>query len=482
MEALGRDFSGYISDQLTDLYRNPSYFSKVTKPFLLGEIYKAPNFKIGYNGKFGILVRGNFSNSKKDDGKTDDGLLNNIYSIEETKNYSTRNDRWFDTQILYGAQFSNKISYGFGYTFGYNQYPSNLLNVNKTETIESEQYSSYSYYRRTSSNNKTDQSTTDNTMNHILRTGVIWDLENYTLDGLLTLEYQTSENTRESYHNWHYKTIRNQSYLSGQNTFDMEMQDRLESDFKSYDLDVYNLKLDLLYKENTQTNAPFIAHAGIGFTHFESKDNISSGEQSTYLDESSGYTYNDTSLRYSLNQDDYYTLPNGYAFQIKGGIVWNFQHNDFLFALGPTIKFWYNSYKYNVHNTIVDSETISYSSPETTIVEKGTSESNIYRYTTNLSRLRVSIPLCVEYEAYTDLFFRSGWVVNYVFNDKNINGIEYYSQSTSEFSHSSSGGFDYSTVTFGFGYKPITNLEVDVITSDNIFSPRSWYFSVVYRY
>src|SRR5437867_3657281 len=38
MEALGLDFSGFLTDQVTDLYRNPAYFNKIENPLIFGEL------------------------------------------------------------------------------------------------------------------------------------------------------------------------------------------------------------------------------------------------------------------------------------------------------------------------------------------------------------------------------------------------------------------------------------------------------------
>ena len=74
IQALGRDFSGYIPDQLTDLYRNPAYFGRLDSPVLWGDLDRrrngsfrgsSPPFggRLGYAKRIGLLLHGNFADS-----------------------------------------------------------------------------------------------------------------------------------------------------------------------------------------------------------------------------------------------------------------------------------------------------------------------------------------------------------------------------------------------------------------------------------
>ena len=250
VEALGTDFDGIISDQITDLYRNPAFFDKIEHPLLFGELARpqysyTPVVKVakpvirlesinqdsypiylvdprsstqlyypenssspigirfGYTGRFGIFVRGNYASSyRQQNNQTIDSYppYNQLTFSQGDWTMETRSD-WGDAQFSYAFSLAEHVSAGVSYTFGISENPNKAQSRNVSFRSLINPY----YTDSTYSANRGFSNLTNRTTSHTIRSGLLWDREGIMIDALGTLEFISADlsidqHSEQAYH------------------------------------------------------------------------------------------------------------------------------------------------------------------------------------------------------------------------------------------------------------------------------------------
>ncbi|MBS4027477.1 MAG: hypothetical protein KGZ58_02475 [Ignavibacteriales bacterium] len=516
MQALGNDFRGFIDDQITDLYRNPAYFSLAQQPILFGEILKertysylyrsklsfdsefpdviptldksrkitpslleteeiAPSYqtysttgvRIGYANKFGILVRGDFADNSSKNIEKNKGYIYNETFSENHSLYETKSKNvWGTAQFSYGFTLRNNLFVGASYTFGRNERPYTSVQQ-RMESRSSRDVYSLGTLDSTYSIDDYFSNSKRMTTAHTIRSGLLWKQNSISWDAVATFEF-TKATGFSDYSNSDYY---NNTYISSSTFTSFTKNEDVQLRNSKYDIGLSNVRLDLRYSDATNLSSLFTTQIGGSVSFFSSTDSYNSDSKDYYFYQSS----TDTSSRDKIETETFTAPPDGFAYRLNAGASWNFTVNNFLLVIASTANFSQKQYDYVVNYAYIDSELRTYSSPDTSYLSKDFQLTKKIKTEHTVSTFRFAIPLALETELFNGFHLRTGWVVSLSQNTRKI-------ESNEKFSEFSNTWLSYSTVSFGIGYKLFDNFRADFLSKGNLTEIRDWNISAIYAF
>jgi len=436
IKALGRDFSGLLPDQITDLYRNPAFFHRTKTPILFGELVRQPagletKARFSYTKTYGVLLRGNYENSALRSG----GPL-------DQPGFDTDKDRAFhgEAQFSLGFPLSERLSSGASYTYGTNEF----------DYLRSDGTSS-SYYTDLTSrdNNNTDRA-------HVARFGLIWDkAEGKSWDAVATVERFSADGT------YLYQANKSQTFNPQSSNRQYSLQDAR--------VRATNLRLALRFLNASQPEKTFAAQfsAGVAFFSENDQDYSSSYSQSVRM---SSFDTSETITTASLDEN---WAADGFGFQLQSGAGWSWHRNNFLFAVAALGNFRRVSYDDRAQRETVYTQTLRTSKNTYTWNDRRQTPQLRNDYT--VSYYGLAAPVGIEYNPTKGLQLRAGWKIQFLGRTNE--------RSSSERSWRSSYNYlDTSTVTFGLGYQIFDQLRADLVNFGNLSEPRNWNLAIIYSF
>ena len=477
LQALGTDFSGYVVDQITDLYRNPAFFHRLERPLLFGELVRQqqiyrplpisdpravvisssiPASWVGQAKNLGVLLCGNYAKSPSQFGGAGEDFDSHFAEID---NREVRNN-WAEAQLVWGFSFRKKFSAGLSYTYGINE------NRNDRETTESD-YESQSFSGNTSTT-ETRQSSLGNNdhvdQSHILRFGLLWNgARGTSWDAVATLERFAANPKQVS------QTLKNQRETASSPYEVLETVNQYEAS-QTAKLMATNVRLDFRYLNAANPTRTFVAQLGLGVAFFSSTD---ADDRLSYSRRYSATSSNTSELvsTQRLKQD---ATPDGFGLQVKGGLGWTFQRNNFLIAVAALGS--YRRLKYD--DTAREEYTVQYADGFSY-----TSPGRSYPYDYAFPQYRLALPLGAECQVTPKLHLRAGWVAEFrgTMYEASVREMDGES-SIEETSRFSSHRLNFSTVTFGMGYQIFDRLRADLLNFGNLSQPKDWNLAVIYNF
>ncbi len=511
MEALGFDLSGIVEDQLTDLYRNPAYFDTLSSPKFFGDLVRVSQsvyypavriskvsiqpiqisniggdqgypysnvlsstnsaspvgLRLGYFGKFGVLVRGNFAQNSShnndassvpyDGGSTAGELRSRRDESGESQN------SWGDAQLSYATSLSDDLSLGGSYTFSISDNPSTF--DGNGDAFRS---NLYFYENDTSASVFQGRSHTDNrTTSNIVRLGLLHRNTTDSWDAVGTVEIFSAtlgsvEQSANSY------------YASSLYTYNIPSLFRFQRSWNenargiSAHVEASNFGLDVQYRHRQSEDAILTAQLGAGVATFSSDDRFYSFSQSGMFRQS----LYDTVATSGLHEAFAVSSPDGFGFRIQGGAGWTFRVGDALLAIAGIGNYLHMKYDFDEWSRIADFLTQQARDTVATL-QSFSNDARFLHQVTN-SFVRIAVPLGLEYEVVRNFNVRAGWMAEF---------IRSVSQDRSE-----QAGYRFtdthinlSTVSFGVGYRISKRLQADFVNYGDIAQPRNWNVSVTYN-
>lgn len=481
MEALGRDFSGFVKDQITDLYRNPVFFSKMKNPIFFGEVVRrvpasgwsslpvrnlssgttsTTGIRLGYGKTFGLLLRGNYLNRPSNFSSNMPGGFYTFDNTVDTKN----REIWTEAQIAMGFPLSEKLSCGVSYTFGMSE----ILDSYERTSNRCGNHLSFSNYDSTYDARQSLRENYQKGKSHITRVGLLWNkAKGISWDFVATVELFSAnisiEDNYQHIRDYTYRSINSSIFSSTSENFS------LNKGLVSVDIEATNLHFDLHFLNSSNEMKTFAVQFGARVSSFSSDDRDDSFRYSESFHESSS----DTSKNILSLSSNSVALPDGFGFQINGGTGWTFQLDDFLLAAAVLGNFRYLNYEYDVHRQISDTSTTI--TPDTTITLKAYQDARSIHHDHKVTLYRIALPLGVEYQLIKNLCLRAGWVVQFL-------GSINKETSTEKSSRVISNRLDYSTATFGIGYRISDKFIADLLNLGEIGRPRDWNLSLIFSF
>lgn len=463
LQALGADFSGFVADPITDMYRNPAYFSGIARPLFFGELVRKPQTalrvpmadartlalsattRLGNANRLGLLLRGNYAKSPS--FSTDAFETGNRSHTEMSRR--DERDHWAEAQIVWGFPLLKKYSAGLSYTYGRNE-------IREERETASTDYESDPAGTATAAEQESSLSREEHAdRSHIIRFGLLRESANRNAwEAVATLELFSADpadilRTRQMLHE-----TQSSPYKVYQT---IDQYDRVDAGY----LEAANGRLDLCYRNASHPARTFVAQLGLGLVAFSANDE----ERSTrYRD----YYYATASNTYQSSDTSRFTLlaaPKGSGFQIKGGVGWTFQRNGFLFSLAALGS--YQRLRYDDVAKLDDYSWLARTSP----------------YDYNFAQYRLALPLGMEYQITSGLHLRDGWVAEFrgdqtEDDNREIDEDSFYERT----SRYSSYWLDFSKVTFGMGYQIFERLRADLLNYGNLSAPKDWNVALSYGF
>ena len=478
IQALGTDFSGYIDDEITDLYRNPAFFHRLQHAVVFGELVRQrrsspslpvldtramvfsssfPLMRGGQKGSIGFLVSGNYASTPSQTANVSESA--NSYSSDLASREELGG--WGEVQASWGFSLFDKFSAGMNYTYGRNEGRRNL------------ESSEIDYMRTTFSSGNTLIMESQNALrdnldhadaSHILRFGILREGSNgKSWDAVTTIERFSAKPVQDLFSQSNDRESRSSPYL-----FE---EDAARQDYsRTGDLQSTNWRLDFRYRRSPNATRSFVAQLGVGVSWFSSHD----GERSSSYLQSYRATAFDSAETSYYSRNTLDATPDGFGFQVQGGAGWNIQQNNFLFALAALASYQDLSYQDEARGEsrsgLMPSETFPlflYSIP----------------YDFVSSQYRLALPLGVEYRTMQKLSLRAGWVPvfrgeTYEERSKRIGEADSREYDRRISSHR----LDVSAVTFGMGYRVFNQLRADLLNFGNLSQIQDWSLSVIYNF
>jgi hypothetical protein len=299
---------------------------------------------------------------------------------------------------------------------------------------------------------------------HTLRLGLLREgARDASWDAVATLEFLSANPARDS----RSRNNRRESSSSPYAVSDTVTQNHY---LRTAHLKATNIRLDLRYRNAANATRTFVAQLGVGMAFFSSEDKESSFYYyQTYRTTSSGASNFSRSSRYTLD-----AAPDGFGFQVKGGVGWTFQRNNFLFAVAALGS--YRRLKYD--DTAREEYAIT-----TQSFPPFTYPALSIPYDHALAQYRLALPLGMEYQAAKGLHLRAGWVAQFrgAAIEGNSRAIDEDSSDEGA-SRLASYRLDVSTVTFGMGYQIFDRLRADLLNFGDLSKPQDWNLSVIYNF
>ena len=475
MQALGTDFSGYIDDGITDLYRNPVFFHRMQHGLLFGELVRQrrtslrlpaldtralvissalPLSQAGRGSGMGLLLRGNYAKFPLHTENIRE--LPNSYSSDITSRENLNG--WAEAQVAWGFSLFNQFSAGVSYTYGRNE------GRDERESLEAD-YSNRSFSSGntivTESQNFSLQNLGHTDQSHILRFGLLREkASGSSWDAVTTVELFSATPERTLLDQNYERESINSPYLFDENVIWYDYSN-------TADLNSTNLRLDFRYRHSSSATRSMVVQLGAGVTWFSSEDS------EIYWTDSRAYratAFDTTDFAYST-RTMLAAAPGGFGFQMKGGLGWNFEQNNFLFAIATLA-----SYQRLSYDDMAYEESL-YERPPFPLF----TNSILYNFVSY--QYRLALPLGMEYQTTKKLSLRAGWVALFRGETLEQSSNELGETGTREAtSRTSSQRLDVSTVTFGMGYQIFDQLRADLLNFGNLSQPQDWSLSVIYSF
>lgn len=484
IEALGRDLSGIVSDQITDLYRNPAFFGEMKSSLVFADVVRvalpassgslAGRFKstggfesgggtttglrVGYVKTFGVLVRGNYSNAPSQTSSSP-SLSDVRFEDRQTK---SRRD-WGEAQLSYGFSLGNGLKAGISYTFGTSEVFSGVESATTrlfsrlSITTFDSTYDSYL--------NATDGMT--QTRSHIGRFGILSRAANGAgWDAVATVEVLTADV--------------NSSTLSRTNYYDL---DRWLQDGRQYishgdgqsttlndaSIDAINVRLDANLVRISSPTRTFVAQLGLGLSSYSSADKMNSSESSSSFRQS----ISDTTQSAGTSTTNLAASPDGFGFQVRACAGWSFRADKF--TIVPAILAHYQrlSYDYVSQGEFFSSTSISTS--DTVIAPPDIHSSGTASNEHEVFFYRIAAPLGIEYRLSSKFDLRAGAIVELVGNKNE-------KKSTASGYRNENRRLNFSNIQVGAGLKISERFRADVVTQTDITLPNNWNVTVLLNF
>jgi hypothetical protein len=498
MDALGKDFSGTIEDQITDLYRNPAYFAKMENPVVMGELirpyysneppakvrvtsnlfvngaYNTPEnvgsstgLRCAYLSQFGLLLRTTYNANTSATNNTTNGVdpwsyQGALYS-DQTRSSNGYKSTLSDIQLSYGFMFDNGVSAGVSYTFG--SYISDNSYGSLSGASRVVPSTTTSSYDSLWSGRGEIRTMADNLIAHTFRFGVHWGNTDNQVEAVGTVEMLngTSEQV-QSYNYESYEAYRwtdtARLYLYG--------RQRVEAGWSTEDIKGTNIRLDMRYHQPLPEGRTFTAQLGGGVAFFSSD-----GTQrvvSQYVDTTSSFYTSGSSM---LSRWTRITTPDGFGFQLNARVGWTFPVEQFLLAAGTIVNVGHIAFDYDAQRSQTDTLRQWFNGSDSLVRALGSTSTPAH--SSSGLTLRVALPIAMEVEALKDFHIRAGWVPQYVRNVNEDISDENGFRKTSD-------NLDAMTMTFGLGYQIFQKLRVDMANYGDLAQPRSWNIAAQYNF
>jgi hypothetical protein len=496
MDALGKDFSGTIEDQITDLYRNPAYFAKVENPVVMGELVRpyysneppakvrvTPNLfvngayntpenvgsstglRCAYLSQFGLLLRTTYNANTFAANNTISGVdpwsyQGSLYS-DQTRSSNGYKSTLSDIQLSYGFTVNEVVSAGVSYTFG------SYISDNSFGTLSSTSrvlLSTTSVFSDSLWSGRGEIRTmADNLIAHTFRFGVHWENMNNRVEavGIVEMLNGTSEQV-QSYNYGSYEAYRwtdtARLYVYG--------RQRVEAGWSTENIKGTNIRFDLRYHQPVAEGRTFTAQLGGGVAFF-SADGTQRVE-SRYVDTTSSYYTSGSSM---LSRWTRITTPDGFGFQVNASVGWTFPVSPFLLAAGMTLNVGHTAFDYDAQRSQTDTLHQWFNGSDSLVRTLGSI--SMPAHSSSVLILRIALPIAMEVEALKDFHIRAGWVPQYV---RNVNE----DISDENGFRKSSDNLDVTTMTFGLGYQIFQKLRIDMANYGDLAQPRSWNIAAQY--
>lgn len=481
MQAIGVDFSGYVADEITDLYRNPALLHRIERMALFGELVRQqqiarrlpiadaralvlsssiPLGQIGEGKNLGVLLRGNYATSPLHTSEVE-GYVNS-YQAASTDRIDR--DNWAEAQVMWSFPISGKFSAtrflaGVSYTYGIND-SRNGLRESESNYLSESFFSGNTITEEERFSYDRDDDHTDKS--HIFRLGLLWDRANdVSWDAIATLELFSAKPVLD---------LQQRQSLTENHSSPFFVYERfVEYDaLQTAELKATNARLDLRYLNSAGEVKTFVAQLGGGLTFFSSEDRSEVlNSQRLYQAISSSTAEYSFSSRNTLS-----AAPGGFGFQVKGGLGWAFQQNNFLLAVAAL-----GSYQRLKYDDVAHEEYTQLSVPN--YIPRARS----FPYEHAFSQYRLALPLGAECAITQRLHLRAGWVAQFRGETRKGGASAIEEESSIEAGNRyGSHRLDISTVTFGMGYQVFDQLRADFLNFGNISLPREWNMSVSYNF
>ncbi|MBI3765468.1 MAG: hypothetical protein HY277_03065 [Ignavibacteriales bacterium] len=425
--------------------------------------------RAGYVGKFGVLIRGYYSQSTDQSNNANEGINPGYYSNEQFRSsFSSTGESesaWGDVQLSYGWSLSENFSAGASYTFSINDYPNRsafsrsefrlpvIINgYDSTTQVEDDTYNR-----------------TDRMIGNILRAGILMKDGLSSWDAVATVEFLSHKitNAEHRYSNYYESYQRNSTYPD----FSLRQRSALQDFLINSDVQTTNAGLDIQYKNVGADDRTLTAQLGVGISDFSSNDqsHTAAAAQEYYRRPYDTLGFN------AVFQGSIAGKPDGFGFVAHGALGWTLRANDFLLAIAGVANYWHLKYDYDQRKSISDLAVNVRTSMgrDSVYYDRAFSSETRFLHQHNATLIRVAIPIGMEFELIKNLHVRAGWVVEFV---RNVNQEKALDQGY----RFTNNAINFSTVSFGMGYQIVERLRADFVNLGDIAQPRDWNISVMY--
>lgn len=444
LQGLGTELNGIVSDQISDVFRNPATIAQVQNPVLFSELVRISSnrssdffddntlrfsspigFRVGYINGFSIFLRGTYAQSTSDNHSN----INDINFVSIQSYQSEEDQSLADAIIAYGISIGQHTDFGLSYAYGLNNYPSTeYRNEVFGRRVESAVTRDTLYDRL-----QIQQTIVDKNVSHIFSGGIVYQNDHVAYDIVARLEFLSATISRDVFDD-------NVRFSESESLMTSTIIQKLytSTQLSKYGANIRSKVVSLQGRRSIELNskARFTTDLTLSL-NWSSSDDILRAEQQRY-------SKVDTAVStFFYNVNDLLSIT-GNGLRVKGRIGWEFRKESFLFGFGPLLSF-ERIFFYNASST------------------------------NKRSRLRMAIPLGFEHELLKNFHIRGGWVAQYT---RIISEIV----SSTSTTKNTNDRFDYLTVTFGMGAQVSENLRADFVNFGNISEPRSWNISATYTF
>ncbi len=523
--SLGLDFQGLIEDQVSDLYRNPAYFNLNKEQLLWGEIvqgslanytprvvYKsspiyisssyypeemsdegdgegftktsspssfqtifAPlpttttnsnGLRFGYANSFGLMIRGNRSNSETQNNyDLQNGDINGIRKDQRTS-YRKSVNTWADIQLSHGLTLSEDVSFGMSYSLVYDEKP-----INEEQQLWAERTYHYSTSREST---WIVQPTLFNSgsklVSHIIRAGMIFEGEHKVFEAVSTLELQSSDYSINYSREYSNQSERSYSYYYPEINFDNRQNSTRQ--FDNFSANSAILRVDLRYFNKVNEQRTFAAQFGVSASFFSAEETgFGSDFNREYRKRIYDTVYVRTHEETAHSEFLHNATPDGFGISMNGNVGWGFNLKDWYLLIGASGSITQHSFDYDdvvyTHEilTLLDEDTVS----RTSEYENKTA----FHHKNTMATVRLALPVAFEYEIVDDFSLRAGWALTYI---RGVDKDRTISTGYRKVNENISTG----KVTVGVGCVIVEGLRADFLSLGNLTDSKQWNLSVIY--
>jgi hypothetical protein len=495
-QSLGLDLVGYVPDTITDLYRNPAFFSQNTKTFVFSEltqqsqafsssfpltgngVYTSPltsltsNYlyenegtlepKIGYvSGDWGLFARGFYSTisngANQFEGQSSTAGPGNTQSSAQIY---LSHVLALDLQGSYGFTLGPNLRAGASYTLSYNEQPYLTSNSNAQGGPSSGEYDT------TMSNNLNYGAGGNTAVSNIGRFGLMWKSDEAAWDALVTVEHLV----------WNFSPSQgslfseDESSGAGSNPYYADLS--TSSSFADSRAAIVSNVVSAAIRRETHpdSNSSFTLKAEFGYSKFSSSDFSNSVSSNTYT----GINGIDTTQNNNSGVDLASAPPDGSSYEFSAGTGGTIRWNGALLAGAANLEYRHIAYSYQ---DMQSSDQITYyrytgvqSEPDTTRAFWPS-----HSHDATFSVVRFVIPMGFEYEFLPHLQLRLGSYVQYVYQSQEMDAVD------NGFTNGT-GSVSFGPITSGLGYALNGQLQIDLLNQGDFTQPHNWNLAAAYTF